>query len=164
MKYLLMTIILGFKIQTTMAQISFKIEELILSNYNVELDRSVIDEDSESGPYIDLKCSILNNTNDSVLLKPAYSKIDIVFSYKRSDYTIDVVPLPFIDNETLIIPPKGTTNLTLGSYLLLGTKIFDYKRGNYIKEMLSILPTLKVVYQDESIKIRTDEIKNVTLK
>ena len=164
MKYLLMTIILGLIIQTTVAQLSFKIEELSLSNYNIELNKNVIDEDSESGPFINLKCSILNNTNDSVLLKPAHSKLNIVFSYRKSDYSIDVVPLPFIDNETLIIPPKGITDLILGSYLLLGTKIFDCKQGDYTKEMLSILPTLKVFYQDESIKIRTDEIKDVILK
>lgn len=164
MKCLLMTIILGLIIQTTLAQLSFKIEELSLSNYNVELNRSIIDEDSECGPYIVLKCSILNETNDSVLLKPAHSNIYIVFSYKRSDYIIDVFPLPFIDDETLIIAPKGKADLAIGSYPLLGTKIFNSKQGDYTKEMLSILPTLKVVYQDEGTKIRTDEIKDVILK
>jgi len=164
MKYLLMTIILGFIIQTTVAQLSFSIEELCLSNYNVEMNSNVIDEDSESGPYVYLKCSIINNTKDSVLLKPAHSKINILFRHKKSDYTIGVDPLPFVDNETLIIPPKGKADFALGSYLLVGTKIFDCKRGDYTKEILSILPTIKVVYQDESFKIRTDEIKDVVLK
>ena len=155
---------MSFIIQTTQAQLNFKIEELSLSNFEVELGDNVIDEDLENGPYVHLKCLIINSTNDTLLLKPANSKTKIVFRYKKLNYTLEVTPLPFVDNEELIIPPNGTVNLAFGSHLLLGTKLFENKQGNYIKEMLCILPTLKVVYQDADINICTDEIKNVILR
>ncbi len=164
MKYMFLTFVLGFIIQTTVGQISFKIDVLRLSYYNVKLDSCIIDEDSEKGPYVELTCSMFNNSDYSILLKPSHSIIDLVFSYKGSYYTIDIVSLPFMANETIVILPYSSINLILGSYLLLGTEIFNYKRGDYTKEMISILPTLKVVYQDEGIKVSSEEIKEVILR
>lgn len=164
MKYFLTLIVLGVIFQTTKAQLIFKIEELSLSNYNINLDSNIIDEDLENGPYVYFKCLIINNTNDSVVLQPTKSNSRVVFRYNKSDYALEVAPLPFIDNKKLVIPPKDKIDFSFGSYLLLGTNIFNYKQGNYTEEMLTILPTLRIVYQDEGVKICTDEIKNVILK
>jgi hypothetical protein len=164
MKYFLTLIVLGVIFQTTKAQLIFKIEELSLSNYNINLDSNIIDEDLENGPYVYFKCLIINNTNDSVVLQPTKSNSTVVFRYNKSDYAFEVAPLPFIDNKKLTIPPKDKIDFSFGSYLLLGTNIFNYKQGNYTEEMLTILPTLRIVYQDEGVKICTDEIKNVILK
>ena len=64
----------------------------------------------------------------------------------------------------MAIPPRDNVNFSFGSYLLLGTNILKYKQGNYTEEMITILPTLRIVYQDEVVKICTNEIKDVTLK
>ena len=155
---------MGIILQTTKAQLIFNIEELILSNYNINLDRNIIDEDLENGPYVYFKCQIINNTNDSVVLHPVNSNSKIVFRYNKSNFALDVAPLPFIDNKKLAIPPRDNVNFSFGSYLLLGTNILKYKQGNYTEEMITILPTLRIVYQDEVVKICTNEIKDVTLK
>ena len=148
----------------TKAQLNFKIEELSLSNYNVELKDNVIDEDLENGPYAYCKCIIANNTKNTIVLKPANSTTVIVFRYQRKNYVIEVEPLPFVDNKKLQVFPEETIALNFGTNLLLGTDILDYKKGDYTKEMLIILPTLKIVYRDNCVKLNTDEIKNVILK
>ncbi len=159
-----MLIIFCMMFQKAEAQLIFKIEEIRLSNYNINLDINVIDEDLENGPFIFVQCLIVNNTNASIVLKPSESKSKIVFRYNKSDYELEVDPLPFIDNKKLVISPKDTIDLSFGSYLLLGTDIFNSNKSDYTKEMLSILPTLKVAYHDEKIKMYTDEIKNVIIK
>ncbi|NCB96862.1 MAG: hypothetical protein EOM36_00675 [Bacteroidia bacterium] len=164
MKYILTLLILGSFVQIANAQLSFKIEELSLSNYNIELKENIINEDLTSGPYVYFKCIITNNSEDTVILRPSNSITNIVFSYKKKSYKIEVEPLPFVDNEKLQLSPKKTAALDFGSNLLLGTDIFNYKKGNYIEEMLAILPTIGVIYKDNNIKLRTDEIKNVELR
>ena len=85
MRYFLTIIFLGIILQTTKAQLIFNIEELILSNYNINLDRNIIDEDLENGPYVYFKCQIINNTNDSVVLHPVNSNSKIVFRYNKQE-------------------------------------------------------------------------------
>lgn len=164
MKYFLTFFILLSFVQITNAQLSFKIEELSLSNYNIELKDNVIDEDLENGPYVWIKCAISNNTDDVITLMPERSIIAIVFGYHKQSYTIEVVPLPFVDNETLQILPDKAVTLEFGSNLLLGSDIYNSKKGDYTKEMLAILPTLKIIYNDKTNKLQTDEIKSVVIK
>jgi len=165
MKYILTTLILLVSIfQITKAQLNFKIEELSLSNYDIELNDNIIDEDLESGPYVHFKCVIENNTEDTIILRPAKSTTCIIFWYQEKNYKVEVEPLPFIDSEKLKLSPKETIALAFGSNILLGTDIFNYGKGDYTKEMLIVLPTLKINYKDNNIKLQTDEIKSVVLK
>lgn len=164
MKYILTLLILENFVQIANAQLCFKIEELSLSNYNIELKENIIDEDLEKGPYVYFKCIITNNSEDTVILRPSNSIINIVFSYKKKSYRIEVESLPFVDNEKLQLSPKETATLDFGSNLLLGTDIFSDKKVNYIEEMLAILPTIGIIYKDNNIKLRTDEIKSVELR
>ncbi|NLM68103.1 MAG: hypothetical protein GX180_13165, partial [Enterococcus sp.] len=100
------------------AQLNFKIEELSLSNYNINLKEDIFDEDLESGPYLYFKCVITNDSKDTVTLRPSNSITNIVFSYKKKNYKIEVEPLPFVDNEKLQLSPKKTATLDFGSNLL----------------------------------------------
>ena len=143
------------------AQVEFTVENIDLSNYHINLNRNIIDENLENGPFIYLNCQIINNTNTSILLKPSKSEIKIIFRFNDLDYKIEVYPLPFVEIKELIIEPNNKININFGSYLLLGTDIHIERNGNYIKEMISILPTLKILYQDEQIKLKTSEIRNV---
>ncbi len=163
-KQVFLLIISAFILQSTHAQVSFKIEELSLSNYNIELNKDIIEEDLENGPYIYFKCTIFNNTNDSVLLKPTGSSTNLLFRYQKNIYVEDVFPLPFMDNKSLTIPPGGKTYLFGGTYILLGTEIFDSNKSNYTNEMLEILPTIRIRYKDDCVRITTDEIIDVILK
>jgi hypothetical protein len=113
MKYILTLLILGSFVQIANAQLSFKIEELSLSNYNIELKENIINEDLTSGPYVYFKCIITNNSEDTVILRPSNSITNIVFSYKKKSYKIEVEPLPFVDNEKLQLSPKKLQLWTL---------------------------------------------------
>lgn len=149
--------------RTADAQLVFQIEEISLSYYDITLNDNVINEDLEQGPYVFIKCMVINNLDTPVVLEPAKSTIKITFRYNRLDYKVDAFSLSFQGIKELTISPKDTLDFSLGKYLLLGTTIFKYNQSDYTEEMLSILPTLKVVYQDEKNKMHTGEIKNVTI-
>ncbi len=150
--------------RTANAQLVFQIEEISLYYYDITFNDNVINEDLGQGPYVFIKCQIINNLDTPVVLEPSKSTIKISFRHNRSGYKVEAFSLPFQDIKELTIFPKDTVDLSFGKYLLLGTDIFKYKQGDYTKEMLSILPTLKVAYQDEKIKICADEIKNIIIK
>lgn len=157
-----MTVCMMFR--TANAQMVFQIEEISLSYYDNAFNNNVIDEDLRQGPYVFIKCLIINSLDTALVIEPAKSTVKITFRYNSSDYEVEAFSLPFQDIEELTIYSKDSVDLSFGQYLLLGTEIFEYEQGDYTKEMLSILPTLKVVYQDEKIKMYSSEIKNVIIK
>lgn len=150
--------------ETSFAQIYFKIDKLTLSHYNFVVDDKIIDESLEDGPYVHLRCVIINNSHDSLLLYPAHSTTRILFRYNNSDYSVEVVPLPFVDQEKLIIPPGGKTELFFGTHPLINTPMFNRNKGDYRREMLFILPTIKAVYEEKNFLIQTVEIREVVLE
>ena len=164
MRYYLILLIFCFFFKKADAQLIFQIDEVWLSYYNIIFDSDVIDEDLGKGPYVYVQCLIINNSDTVIILNPSKSNIKIAFRYNKSDYEFEVYSLSFKDNKELILSPKDSINFSFGSYLLLGTDIFNYKEGNYTKQMLSILPTLKVRYKDDKIEMKTSGIKNVVIK
>ncbi|MFA8301433.1 MAG: hypothetical protein ACEPOV_14795 [Hyphomicrobiales bacterium] len=146
------------------AQLIIQIEELSLSYYNVNFDENVIDGDLENGPFVYFKCSIINNSDTCIVLNPSKSKSNFTFRYKKVNYYEEVFPLAFVDLKKLDLFPRDTIDLCFGSFLLLGTDIYKCKKSDYTKEMLAIMPTLQIVYQDKKIKIHTNGVNNVVIK
>jgi hypothetical protein len=165
MKQILTTIILIMTFQAVNAQLDFTIERITVSGIVEILSENVLyDEDFGQGPHVYIECSITNNSNDIIILCPNETKIIITFRYNQMDYDkMPLFTLPFKNSDKLIILPNQTINFGFGDYLILGTDIMKNYNNDYIKEMLEILPTIKVRYKDKSINIVTNGIKNVTV-
>ncbi len=143
------------------AQLSFNIYNLNLSNVIIELKENIIDEDLENGPYIGFECIIENFSDSIIIIYPSNSKTNIIFRFRGKEYITEVVSLPFVDKDILEIMPKQKVKMTFGTYILLGTTILNNKQEDYTKEMLEILPTLKVNYKDNIWNMQTCEVINV---
>lgn len=143
----------------TNAQIDLKIKELRVS-YIVA--KGELNEDSEQGPYVDIALLFENNTDTALFLTPPGSEISLSFNYKGNRYNSNLVSFGFGDNKKITLLSKNSLDVSVGQYLLLGTDIYKEGKRDYTKEMLEILPTLKVCYIDNFNKIRSNEIVKVT--
>jgi len=154
---LIFTIILFCNI--TNAQIDLKIKELRVSYIVV---KGELNEDSEQGPYVDIALLLENKTDTALFLIPSGSEIILSFNYKGNRYSSNLVSLGFGENKKITLLPKSSLDISVGRYLLLGTDIFKADKRDYTKEIIEILPTLKISYRDNFNKIRSNEILKVT--
>ncbi len=158
--------------KTGIAQISFKIENITISNVIEEYARDdYYNSDFGNGPFITAYCSIINNYNDTLLLLTSKSNTTINFKYNNIEYNIEPYSLStplFYEQDSIIILPYHTFNFAFNAFLFFHCDFFDkkynVKKIDSTKEVIEILPILKVKYKDPNIEIITDEIKNVTVK
>ena len=146
------------------AQINLSIKEMNIYNINNITPKNTINEGVEDGPFIDGVCVLNNNTDSTVVLYPSKSKIRLLFRYKEKLYSTDIFPLAFIENDTIILLPKQIQDVSFGVNLLLGTGILNKDRKNYTNELLEILPTIKISYEDKGLNIKSSEITNVNVR
>jgi len=145
------------------AQINFSIKSLNVSNLNIVKSKNIIDEEIEIGPYIATTLLFENYSNDSITLFPSKSELKVLFRYIEKQYSSEILPIPFIDHDTIRISPQQSKEVKFGVYLLLGKGILKKDKTDYTKEMLEILPTIRVSYKDQGINIKTIEILNVKI-
>jgi len=172
MKKILFIMVFILFAKTGIAQISFKIENITISNVIEEYAREDYDDsDYGRGPFITAYCSIINNNNDTILLLTSKSKTTINFKYNNTEYNIEPFPLSsplFYKKDSIIILPCHTFKFEFNVFLFYYCDFFDKKYNtkkiDCTKEVIEILPILKIKYKDPNIEITTDEIKNVTVK
>lgn len=172
MKNILFLLILTLFSKIGMAQYDFIIEDIIVSRVIEQLGENVLfAEDFGEGPFIHVKCLITNNSKDSLVLT-ANSEFAILFNYNNTQYSQKVISMYLSENYPIIILPFKNHTFTISINLLLGCDFYK-RKGRYLnnirridhtKEVIAILPTLKVRYKDKNIDITTDEIKNVTVE
>lgn len=163
MKRSLFSMFAVFLIQTTYAQISLNIDTLALSHYKVIFNKYDIREDDREGPWVDFDCTIKNISKDTILLKPSGSKKYVLYRYKGEDFSSELFSFTFSEKDTLILLPDQKVNIGFGDFILLGTKILKHTQGDYTKEMLEILPTIKIKYKDDNYSFTSEAINNVKI-
>ncbi len=164
MKYIVLSLVMILLYKNSYSQLDLKINELIVSNITVQLSENIIDEDIEDGPYLSMICVIKNTTDSLINIHPSESNFLISYNYKGEKYSFEIVALPFIDNDSIVLLPGKLVDLNLGINLLLGTPILIKNKCDYSVEMLEILPTLKLVYIEKNMIIKSSEINRVTVK
>ena len=164
MKHLILfTMILG-SFQLSLAQLSFKIDEIKLSNYNFKHNPNNINEELEKGPAIVIKCSIYNSSNDTVLLHPTNSEIHIQFNFLNKTYSNKAISIGFMENRYLKILPMNFIDFEIFEYVYYyDNSIFFEQKYKAEEKLLMIVPTLKVIYKEKNIQLLTSEIGKVTL-
>lgn len=144
-------------------QISFKINEMNVSNIKVDFNLDAMDEDLRNGPYVLFECDIINNTESLIVLYPSDSETNVWFNYKGEMYFNKLFSLPFLEKKTLELMPNQNVTVVWGIYILLGTPILKVNHEDYTTEMLEILPTLKVIYRDKNLEIEATEVSKVNV-
>ena len=143
------------------AQLILSIKNIKVSNINVPILKDHFREGDNDGPFVLLDFVLKNNTDSIIRLHPSKSEMIIQFQYKNLNYSQKVFPIRFMDNDTLLISPHQQYESFVGEDLLLGTFILKSNNNDYRIELIEILPTIKLFYKDEKIRIKSSEILNV---
>jgi hypothetical protein len=97
-----------------------EIEELSVTNVTVSLNNDIFEEESD-GPYVNLKCELINRGRNDFIIYPSKSDIYITFDCEGVEYKSDVEAMPFTDKEVQVVKSQQVVNFRVGAYLLLGT-------------------------------------------
>jgi len=143
------------------AQLVFSLKNIKVSNINVPIRKDHFREGDTDGPYVQIFFLLKNNSDSIIKLHPSKSEMTVQFQYKNSNYSQKVLPIPFMDKDTLLISPHQQYESFVGDNLLLGTFILKSNNNDYRIELIEILPTIKLFYKDDKIRIKSSEILNV---
>ena len=143
------------------AQLVFLIKDIKVSKINVPILKDYFREGDTDGPFVNIFFILKNNTDSVIKLHPGKSETFIQFQYKNSNYSQKVILIPFMSNDTLTILPHQQYESFVGADLLLGTFILKSNNNDYRIELIEILPTIKLIYKEGKIRIKSSEILNV---
>lgn len=132
-----------------------------------------IDENWGMGPWVRVYATFENSTNDSIpleifgyvlqssentsldsllFIRNPNGGIFLTFSYKKNKYEVTPDPFSFIpkSGKKDYLMPTTKQSISFGAHILYGTDFYEkYWQPNghiYFKEMIEILPTLRVTY------------------
>lgn len=179
--YTLISFLLLFIIHNINAQVHININSIVVSEIIEKLKTEKINdstyieeifrEDFGEGPWIDIDCSIINDTKDPIILYPANAEKQVIFNYKKKQYIKEYLfTIPFFLPDSLLLLPYQSYSFHIETLYLLGCDFYKWNKISlakiskidHSKEVLTTLPTLRVRYKDKNIDITTSGIKNVT--
>ena len=108
----------------------------------------------------DIDFTIRNNCDSTIQLTPIDSKMWLTFNYNNRRYVEHIYTLGLWDNKVIEIPSNNEYHYSAFAHLFLGTSI-QKKSGDYLLELIEVLPTLKIHYGDKNHILVSSEIKNV---
>ena len=164
MRLIIITLCLLFS-RSLPAQVTFIIDTMTIGNiYNrvfIEYDDRVeLDGREREGPTIGIDFTIRNNCDSTIQLTPIDSKMWLTFNYNNRRYVEHIYTLGLWDNKVIEIPSNNEYHYSAFAHLFLGTSI-QKKSGDYLLELIEVLPTLKIHYGDKNHILVSSEIKNV---
>ena len=145
------------------AQLVFSLKNIRVSKINVPILKDHFREGDTDGPYVQIFFILKNNSDSIIKLHPGKSEMIIPFQYKTKYYSQYGFPIPFMDNDSLIILPHQQYESFVGVNLFLGTSILKKNNNDYRMEMIETLPTLKLFYKEKNFRIKSSEILNVEI-
>lgn len=164
MKRLIFFLLAVISCSDIFSQIEFRIQEMHVSNIKTTKSKNIDKEFEDDGPYLNFKCILTNISESVIILHPSKSRFLLTFYFQGDRYQHELIDLAFSDHDSISLTVKNPIEVSLGINILLGTPILKNNKMDYTEEMLKILPTIKILYNDQDkIKIKSDEIINVIL-
>ena len=156
-KYILLVfaIVIWLKID---AQIESTIQKIQVYDINVQISKDHFREGDTDGPFIQINFIFKNNTDSIIKLHPSKSEMIISFQYKNRYFSRNGFSLPFMDNDSLVILPHQQYENSVGVKLFLGTSILKENDNDYRIELIETLPTIKLLYKDKKLRVKSSEI------
>jgi hypothetical protein len=154
-----------FAVLQSQAQVEIVITELRATNIEPRFSDDEISEDIENGPHVLLYATLINNSKESIILRPSKALYYLVFNYSDKSYRKEIFPLAFSDYDRVELEANQKIEFSVDALIFLGTPLFEEKKDNYTMELLRTLPTLKLILkQPGGLKITSTSIEKVTIK
>jgi len=106
---------------------------------------------------------LINKAKQEIYLYPAKSKLYLSFKYNESNYQTEVFALAFQDIDSILLTSGKNIIFSFGENIFLGTPIWNKKKKDYSRELIEILPTIKLKYKEPNLKLQTSEILNAKI-
>src|SRR5690606_7508658 len=131
---------------------------------NIKSESAKYGEMHEAGPYVLFNARIVNDSKDTLCLKPSSANYSIRYNFEGTSYKKEIIPMPFIDRETVFLAPKDTVEFMAGDDIFLGTDIYKEDKEDFTDELLKSLPTIKLYYIQKDLDIHSESVDNVYIK
>ncbi len=143
------------------AQFIFSLKNIKVSKINVPISKDYFKEGDNDGPFVQISFILKNNTDSIIKLHPSKSEMTIAFKYNRETYYQNLIPVIFMGKDSLLISPHQQYESFVGVNLFLGTSILKKNNNDYRIELIEVLPTIKLVYKENGIKVISSGILEV---
>lgn len=145
-------------------EVEFLIYKVEISNYkNKKVESGIVSLDDLQGPFLIFHCKIKNQTNSSITIHPSKAKYLLSYNYEEKIFTRELFPLTFTDNISLNIPSNGFVEFTADEWLFIGTPILDIEKKDYLLDLVKVLPTIEVIYQDMNYKLSSKGVRVIVV-
>lgn len=144
-------------------QLALSIQELEVRGIYIQEDENIIAEGSHDGPVLSIKFVIKNESDSLIKLTPNNSNMYLSFRYNNINYKEEIFPLSFSNDELIELMPKQEYHNYVSCLIFLETSIQIEAKDNYIFELMEVLPTIKLHYQQDDYILTSFEINNVAI-
>jgi len=143
------------------AQLVVFLKNIKVSKTNVPILKDHYREGDIDGPYIQFFFALKNNTDSIIKLHPSRSEMTFEFKFKKETYYQKLIPVIFMEKDSILIPPHQQYESFVGVDIFLGTFILKKNNNDYRTELIEVLPTIKLVYKEKGLKVISSGILDV---
>jgi len=143
-------------------QVVLTIKEIVVSNVKIcNNSKKKIPISNFSGPHLTIGV-LFENYSDTFTYKlyPSRSRMSLSFNFNDVRNVFDIFSLDFQDYEELNLLPGQRKEAYYDCDILLEAGLFNYNY-DYSKEIIEILPTIKIKYIDKETELISDQILKV---
>lgn len=145
------------------SQTVLTIEKIDVSNILKNDTSEILKEGENDGPYINLRYCISNESNKTIKLLPKESKMYLHFKVKNNSYTIKLIPVSFMEKDSVILNPLEQFTGVVGDYIFLGTDLLKSSKKDYCIDLIESIPTIKVEYIEMNLTLISSGVLNVNV-
>lgn len=128
-------------------------------------------EGEREGPVVSFKLIIRNNTDSTIVLTPSNARFFLLFKYLDNDYSREFWPFStflFSEEMPIALQKSKSLEVEITDRILLGTTLLKEDTStdgyDYSKEMMQILPTFRIMYNDGNYTMTSIGIGSVKLE
>ncbi|MDR2840939.1 MAG: hypothetical protein LBV75_06710 [Paludibacter sp.] len=146
------------------AQISFVVQNMSIRLYNIKVSENHYSTEYGNGPLLGVKCIIKNCSFDTIQLDFDKCRIFFIFKYQGRELLSEASAFALQEKKPVALLPNDSVEISVGKYFIMSIPgIYNSRKFDYTKEMLEILPSIRVLYRQKDMKLYTTEIQSVTV-
>ena len=148
---------------------TLEIDTIVVSRAIVNIE-NLMETGISNGPVIKFDICMENNLKENMIIHPSEADITICFTFKGKTYWVSpplLKLMPFFRQEQVIIKKWEKLRFSFPLNILFYTDIINKeikKHYDYSKELIQIIPTIRIEYMDKDLIMKTSGIKNVKLE
>jgi hypothetical protein len=139
------------------------IDELNVSHFIIKKDPKIHVEGESDGPFVRITFTIINDSSEVIFIDTDSNNLSLSYGYNNEKFEEEMIWELVEGQEKLEIKSSCSKTFTTSTFMFLGTKIWKENKYDYTIELLKVLPTFKLIYNDKQLKLVSNNINNVII-